>query len=119
MKPRPGMWDGRKIGIAAPPIKTKKGWLLFYHGISERNIYRLGVALLDLKNPTEVISRVTDAILWPEMPYEKAGQVTNVVFPCGAVLRKDTIYIYYGAADSVTCGATVKLSKVLKVLTRH
>jgi predicted GH43/DUF377 family glycosyl hydrolase len=119
MKPRPGMWDGRKVGIAAPPIKTKKGWLLFYHGISERNIYRLGVALLDLKDPTEVISRITDAILWPEMPYEKAGQVTNVVFPCGAVLRKDTIFIYYGAGDSVTCGATVKLSKVLEVLTRH
>jgi predicted GH43/DUF377 family glycosyl hydrolase len=119
MKPRPGMWDGRKVGIAAPPIKTKKGWLLFYHGISERNIYRLGVALLDLKDPTEVISRITDAILWPEMPYEKSGQVTNVVFPCGAILRKDIIYIYYGAGDSVTCGAIVKLSKIVEVLTRN
>ncbi len=119
MKPRPGMWDGKKIGIAAPPIKTKKGWLLFYHGISERNTYRLGVALLDLKDPTEVISRMTDALLSPEMDYEKNGQIGNVVFPCGAVVRDDTVYIYYGGADSVVGGATVKLSKLLETLCKQ
>ena len=116
MKPRTGMWDGKKIGIAAPPIKTKKGWVLFYHGISERGTYRLGVALLSLKDPTEVISRCTDAILSPDMDYERNGQIGNVVFPCGVVLRKDTVYIYYGGADSVVGGATVSMKKILNVL---
>jgi predicted GH43/DUF377 family glycosyl hydrolase len=116
MKPRPGMWDGRKIGIAAPPVKTKKGWLLIYHGISERGFYRAGAALLDLKDPTKVVSRLTDALLSPEMKYEIDGQIGNVVFPCGLVVRKDTLFIYYGGADSVTGVATVKLSKLLKVL---
>jgi len=116
MRPRPGMWDERKIGISAPPIKTKKGWLLIYHGISERNIYRVGAALLDLKDPTEVIARTTDALLSPEMDYELSGQVNNVVFPCGAVIRKDTLFIYYGGADSVTGVATLSVSKLLKVL---
>jgi predicted GH43/DUF377 family glycosyl hydrolase len=116
MKPRPGMWDGRKIGIGAPPIKTKKGWLLIYHGISERGFYRVGAALLDLKDPTKVVSRMTDALMGPEMKYEIDGQIQNVVFPCGIVIRKDTLFIYYGGADSVTGVATVKLSKLLKVM---
>ena len=116
MKPRPGMWDGHKMGIAAPPLKTKKGWLLLYHGISDRSTYRVGAALLDLKNPLEVIARTTDAILSPEMPYELFGQVNNVVFPCGAAIKKDTLYIYYGGADSVVGVATVRLSKLLEVL---
>jgi predicted GH43/DUF377 family glycosyl hydrolase len=116
LRPRPGMWDERKIGISAPPIKTKKGWLLIYHGISDRSIYRVGAALLDLKDPTEVIARTTDALLSPEMDYELKGQVNNVVFPCGAVIRKDTVFIYYGGADSVTGVATLSLSKLLSVL---
>ncbi len=116
LRPRPGMWDERKIGISAPPIKTKKGWLLIYHGISERNIYRVGAALLDLKDPTEVIARTTDALLSPEMDYELRGQVGNVVFPCGAVIRKDTLFMYYGGADSVTGVATLSVSKLLSVL---
>jgi predicted GH43/DUF377 family glycosyl hydrolase len=116
MRPRPGMWDGKKIGISAPPIKTKKGWLLLYHGISERSTYRLGAALLDLKDPTEVIGRVSDALLSPDMKYEKEGQVGNVVFPCGAVARKNTLFVYYGGADSVVGIATIKLDHLLKVL---
>jgi predicted GH43/DUF377 family glycosyl hydrolase len=90
--------------------------LLIYHGISERGFYRIGAALLDSKDPTKVVSRLTDALLSPEMKYEIDGQVQNVVFPCGIVVRKDTLFIYYGGADSVTAVATVKLSRLLKVL---
>ena len=116
MQPRPGMWDGYKIGISSPPIKTEKGWLLLYHGISERLNYRVGAALLDLADPTKVISRTTDAFLAPEMPYELRGQTQNVVFPCGAVAKNGTLFIYYGAADSVIAVATVKMDTLLKVL---
>ena len=116
LKPRPGMWDGKKVGIAAPPIKTKKGWLLFYHGVSDRSNYRVGVALLNLKNPIEVIARTTDAVLMPEMKYEIEGQVPNVVFPCGVVIRKNTVFIYYGGGDSVVAVATMELSEILRAL---
>ncbi|MDZ4226444.1 MAG: hypothetical protein U1C66_03055 [Patescibacteria group bacterium] len=116
MGPRPGMWDSKKIGIAGPPIKTKKGWLLIYHGVSKTSTYRLGAALLDLKTPSVIISRSVDTILEPVEPYEKEGVVKNAVFSCGQVLRGDTLYIYYGGADTVLCVATLSLKKLLNIL---
>lgn len=112
-------WDSAKVGITAPPIKTKYGWLLLYHGISKsHNTYRIGAVLLDLKDPAIVIARSTDAIFEPEEDYEKFGIVNNVVFPCGMVARKDILYIYYGGADKVVGVATMKLSIILKALIR-
>lgn len=115
--PRAGMWDSKKIGIAAPPIKTKKGWVLFYHGVSkEDGFYRVGALLLDLADPTKIIARSDEPLLEPEMQYEKEGQIPNVVFPCGAVLIGDTIFVYYGGADQVVGVATIKLADVLAYL---
>ncbi|MFH1478737.1 MAG: hypothetical protein ABIG92_03050 [Candidatus Omnitrophota bacterium] len=116
MGPRYGMWDSKKIGLAGVPIKTKAGWLFLYHGVGEDHHYRLGAALLDLKNPLKVLARTNEAILEPEKRYEREGQVPNVVFPCGHVLRKDTLYHYYGGADSVIGVATMKLSTLLEML---
>jgi beta-1,2-mannobiose phosphorylase / 1,2-beta-oligomannan phosphorylase len=116
LMPRYGMWDSKKIGLAGPPLKTQEGWLLFYHGIGEDLHYRLGVALLDLKNPLIVLSRIDEAILEPVKKYEKEGQIANVVFPCAHILRGDTIYHYYGGADKVVCVATQKLSRILSSL---
>jgi beta-1,2-mannobiose phosphorylase / 1,2-beta-oligomannan phosphorylase len=116
MGPRPGCWDSTKIGIAGPPIKTPKGWLLIYHGVSKTSTYRLGAVLLDLKNPAIVLSRSVDAILEPIEEYERVGVVRNAVFSCGAVLRGDTIYLYYGGADTVMCAAKMSLKKLLKIL---
>lgn len=119
LEPRKGMWDSEKVGISAPPIKTKHGWLLTYHGISKNHhTYRIGAALLSLTNPTKVIARSTDPILEPEEAYEKTGIVPNVVFPCGLVLRDDILYIYYGGADKVVSVATMKLKNILNPLTR-
>jgi predicted GH43/DUF377 family glycosyl hydrolase len=114
--PRIGMWDSQKVGIAAPPIKTKKGWLLFYHGVSDDSVYRVGALLLQLKDPTVIISRTTNFIFEPETFYEKNGQVGNVVFPCGVVNRKGVVYLYYGGGDSVVGVATAQLDKILKAL---
>ena len=115
--PRKGMWDSEKVGITAPPIKTKKGWLLLYHGVSSNHhTYRVGLALLDLKNPRIVISRVSPPIMQPERPYELVGIIPNVVFPCGTVVRKDKLFVYYGGADSVVGVATVPLKKIMDSL---
>lgn len=117
--PRINKWDNSKVGISAPPIKTKYGWLLLYHGISKNsNTYRIGAVLLDSNDPTTVLSRTSDPIFEPEEPYEKVGIVNNVVFPCGMVEKDGLLYIYYGGADTVVGVATIKLDVLLRALTR-
>jgi predicted GH43/DUF377 family glycosyl hydrolase len=116
MSPRPGHWDSKKVGVAGPPLLTKKGWLLIYHGISETATYRLGAALLDLKDPTHVIARTVDPILEPVEPYEREGQVPHVVFSSGMIVRGDSLVIYYGGADTVVACATVSLKRLLAIL---
>ena len=118
IKARPGMWDSVKVGISVPPIKTDKGWILLYHGVSERSRYRIGAVLLDLKDPTKVLARSTDPVFEPSEAYEIEGQVNYVVFPCGAVVRGDDIYMYYGGADSVIDVAMFSIKKLLSILTK-
>ena len=117
--PRKNTWDSAKVGITAPPIKTKHGWLLLYHGVSKsHSTYRVGALLLDLKDPAIVLARTSDPIFYPEEIYEKFGIINNVVFPCGVVVRNKDLYIYYGGGDKVTGVATIKLSTVMDVLLR-
>lgn len=114
---RKGIWDSLKVGIAAPPIKTKVGWILLYHGVSEEDrFYRVGAVLLDLYDPTKIIARTDEPLFEPETSYEKVGQIPNVVFPCGAVVIGEEIFMYYGGADQVVGVATLKMEKLLKTL---
>jgi predicted GH43/DUF377 family glycosyl hydrolase len=115
--PRKGMWDGLKVGIASVPIKTAKGWLLLYHGVSYEGIYRVGALLLDLKNPMIVLARTTDFIFEPEEEYEKNGIIPNVVFPCGSVVRGKKLFIYYGGGDRVVGVATADIDEIVDALT--
>ena len=116
LSPRRGMWDGGKVGISAPPVKTRDGWLLLYHGVSWSTTYRVGAVLLDLADPTIVIARTAVPLFEPEAEYERKGIVPNVVFPCGLVVRGGTAFIYYGAADSVIGVATVKMAALLRMM---
>jgi beta-1,2-mannobiose phosphorylase / 1,2-beta-oligomannan phosphorylase len=116
VKPRKGWWDYRKVGCASPPIKTKKGWILLYHGIAMDHSYTLGALLLDLKNPYKIIARTDEPIFKPEADYEKVGDVPNVVFPCGSIVKDGLIFIYYGGGDKVTGVATLKLKILLDKL---
>ncbi len=112
LRVRPGKWDSNRIGIAGPPLPTPYGWLLIYHGVDEQRTYRLGVALLDLEDPRRVLGRSDDPILEPEEAYERSGLVPNVVFSCGAVNYRGQILVYYGAADSVVCLASVSRERM-------
>lgn len=114
--PRRGMWDGEKVGSAVPPIKVGDKWLMIYHGVSRHATYRLGAALLDSDGVT-VISRTADPIFEPLEKYEQYGTISNVVFSCGAVVRGDTVYLYYGAADKVLGVATASLAHIIDALT--
>lgn len=118
--PRINSWDSAKVGITAPPIKTKYGWLLLYHGVSRsHSTYRVGAMLLDLKDPALVIARTTDPIFEPEKDYEKNGVVNNVVFPCGMTVQNKLLHIYYGGADKVVGVATIELDMLFKAITRE
>lgn len=112
---RLGMWDGAKVGSAAPPLKVGDKWLMIYHGVSRHATYRLGAALLD-SSGTAVLARTADPVFEPLEQYEKQGEISNVVFSCGAVVRGDTVFLYYGAADRVIGVATASLSHMLEAL---
>lgn len=115
--PRKGMWDDQKIGLNTVPIRTEKGWLFLYHGVSsEGSIYRLGAALLDLECPEKVLARSDTPLFAPEMEYERIGIVPNVVFPCGAMVKSGRLIIYYGGADRVIGIASMRLNDILKSL---
>jgi predicted GH43/DUF377 family glycosyl hydrolase len=121
---RGGWWDANKVGLGPPPMLTKEGWLICYHGVrttASGSIYRLGLALLDREDPTKVLARDNEWVFGPQEAYERGGDVPDVVFPCGWVLQDDgdTIYLYYGAADSVVCIATASLSALLGHLEDH
>lgn len=126
MGPRSGlMWDSLKIGAGSQPIKTEYGWLLIYHGVDRQMVYRLGVMLVDLKDPGRILYRSPNAILSPETKFEigEKGKhwVPNVVFTCGAVPAidkevledMDEILVYYGAADTHICVAKGKIADLI------
>ncbi len=114
---RKPLWDGDKIGASTPPVKTDKGWLMLYHGvrtIGTSMIYRQGVLLLDLNDPTRVIGRSRHPLLSPETSYERSGDVPNVIFSTGWIAEPDgEIKIYYSGADTNVCVATTSVDFLL------
>jgi predicted GH43/DUF377 family glycosyl hydrolase len=118
---RGAWWDANKIGLSPPPIETDRGWLVIYHGVRMTCagcIYRLGLALFDLETPERLIKRSDDWFFGPEERYEQRGDVGNVVFPCGYTIAadRDTIHLYYGAADTSIALATGSIKDMLKWL---
>ena len=119
LQPRAGAWwDSLRIGIGPPPLKTEHGWLLIYHGVKEvvsGAIYRVGLALLDLEEPTRVLRRGSEWVFAPFESYERQGDVANAVFPCGMIHDSPSgeVRLYYGAADTSICLATAQLEDLL------
>jgi len=112
-------WDAVKVGAGPPPLRTEHGWLLIYHGVKSyagQLIYRVGAAMLDKHTPHKVIARSPQCLFKPTAAYEVSGLISNVVFPTGLLLRGEDLWMYYGAADTCICLATVKLKDVLNCL---
>ncbi len=121
------LWDGRKIGAGAQPLKTKYGWLLITHGVDYAHVYRLGVMLLDLADPSKLVFRSPNFILEPsekwELGVDDESWVPNVVFTCGAVPKRDEhiffldendeLLVYYGASDTVISLATARVGDLI------
>lgn len=110
-------WDTWVRGVGPPPLKTERGWLVLYHAMDHRdpNKYKLGALLLDLKDPQKVISRSKEPILEPEMWYENDWK-PGVVYSCGALIKDDTLFVYYGGGDKHVCVATSSMEKIFDKL---
>jgi len=113
-------WESKKLGGSTPPLRTKDGWLVIYHGVSKTDEqYRVGVMLLDINDPRKILARSSDYIMEPEFPYETEGYYTGCVFPTGNIIKDDTLYVYYGGADRFVCVATCSVTELLKFLENH
>jgi predicted GH43/DUF377 family glycosyl hydrolase len=114
--PRKRFWDSKKVGAGAPPMKTKDGWLLIYQSVGHQDPsrYKIGAMLLDKDNPSKVLYRTNNPIISPDETYENAGFKSGVVYPCGAVIKDNTLMVYYGGADTVVCAAQENLDTFLE-----
>jgi beta-1,2-mannobiose phosphorylase / 1,2-beta-oligomannan phosphorylase len=113
---RPGMWDSARVGAGAAPIRTSEGWLEIYHGANDQHRYCLGALLLDLDEPWKVLARSHEPIMEPTAEYEQQGFFGNVIFTNGHVVKGDELTLYYGASDTVICGARFSLQSILNSL---
>jgi predicted GH43/DUF377 family glycosyl hydrolase len=113
-------WDYFTRGAGAPPIRTEKGWLLFYNVVShlDPGKYKIGAMLLDPKDPSIITYRSPEPILSPEMNYENDGK-PGVVYASGAVIKDGTVFLYYGAGDRHIGLATIPLSQLLEWLVKY
>ncbi len=112
-------FESRNIGGGCPPIETEEGWIFIYHAVDDmrhNKVYHAAAALLDLDDPTKVIGRLKRPLFSPAERWEKIGDVNNVVFPTGAVVKGDRLYIYYGAADKLIAAKSVSLEEILREL---
>jgi len=118
---RTGSWDSWIRGAGPPPIRTKFGWLLFYHAMDIRDPdrYKLGAMILDANDPTKILYRTRVPILEPDMYYENSGFKSGVVYSCGAVVKDGELYVYYGGGDSVVCVAMANLDMFLDELRKY
>jgi predicted GH43/DUF377 family glycosyl hydrolase len=113
---RIGMWDAARVGAGAAPIRTPQGWLEIYHGADADHRYSLGALLLDLESPSKVLARSREPIMEPNAEYERTGFFGNVVFTNGHLVDGDCVTLYYGASDSVICGARLSIASILESL---
>ena len=120
-------WERLKIGGGTPPVITRHGWLIIYHGVSKieepGNIgrqlcYSAGVMILSREHPQTIHYRSVESVLKPELPQETHGTIANVVFPTGIDSRDDLgkpdrFDIYYGMADNRIGAARLDLPDIL------
>lgn len=113
ISPISGSWNQTRIGIAGPPVKIDEGWFLIFHGVDEKNHYRLGAVLLDYNDPQKVLARQTDPIIEPELYWEIHGFVPNVIFSCATIKKEDKIYCIYAGADTFIGSAYIHIKDII------
>jgi len=105
-------WEFTQIGNCGSPIETESGWLLLTHGVGPMRTYAIGAMLLDLHDPRKIIGQLRDPLIAPQES-EREGYVPNVVYTCGALVHRGTLYIPYANADRRTSMVCVELEELL------
>jgi predicted GH43/DUF377 family glycosyl hydrolase len=108
-------WESVKIGNCGSPIETDAGWLVITHGVGPMRKYSIGAMLLDLEEPSKVISHLREPLLTARES-EREGYVPNVVYTCGALLHRDNLVLPYGLSDTAATIATIDLGSLLALL---
>lgn len=108
------VWHTHVRSAGPPPLKTDRGWLLFYHANDQESYkYKVGAMLLDLEDPTKIIARAEYPVLEPDCAYENDGK-PGIVYASGATIRDGKVHLYYGGGDKVVCVASADLETFLK-----
>jgi len=119
LEPEKGTWETDKIGSSSNPVRTKKGWLMLYHGVRSfgtGSIYKLGVVLLDLEKPWIVKGKSKEPILSPDKVYERIGDVNNVIFSNGWIIEENgDVKIYYSGGDTNVCLAETNVEYLISL----
>ena len=109
-------WELVQLGNCGSPIETEKGWLVLTHGVGPMREYTLGAILLDLEDPTKIIGKLNEPLLYPNAD-EREGYVPNVVYSCGQIIHNGHLIIPYAMSDYASTYASVELKELLDALT--
>ena len=117
---REDRWDKKVRAAGPPPIRTKYGWLLFYHAEDKDDPgkYKLGAMILDINDPTKILYRCKQPVLEPKEYYECEGYKGGIVYALGSVVKDGKLIIYYGSADNFVCVAYTEFEQFLEALIR-
>jgi predicted GH43/DUF377 family glycosyl hydrolase len=104
-----------QIGNCGSPIELDEGWLLFTHGVGPVRRYAIGAALLDKTDPTKVLARSREPLVYPD-PSQREGYVPNVVYTCGAIRHGARIILPYAVSDTFSNFATIRVDALLDAM---
>ncbi len=107
------------VEVGAPPIETEEGWLMIYPDITPENTFRIAACLLDYENPTKILAKTKKPLLEPMTDYEIMGNIPNVLFPSGALVKDGKLWVYYGAADKYIGIAYCNFDELMRKLIRE
>lgn len=111
-------WEFVQIGNCGSPIETEEGWILITHGVGPMREYSLGITLLDIENPSQIICNMSEPLLTCT-PDEREGYVPNVVYSCGGITHNETLIIPYAMSDTCSGIATVPLSELFSKIRKE
>lgn len=108
-------WEFVQIGNCGSPIELDDYWLMLIHGVGPVRKYSIGAVLLDKNDPSKVIARSREPLVYPE-PTEREGYVPNVVYTCGAMRHGNQIILPYAVSDTFSNFATIKIESLMQAL---
>jgi len=108
-------WEFVQIGNCGSPIELDDYWLLLIHGVGPVRKYSIGAVLLDKKDPSKVLARSREPLVYPE-PTEREGYVPNVVYTCGGMRHRDQIILPYAVSDTFSNFATIDIARLMEAV---